>query len=89
MLFKLDENLPPSWGGPACGPARHGVASAADEGLQGAGDDEVIEAARSEERCLVTADEDFTQLINYPAGRYSGSSSFVTRDSVWLERRGF
>lgn len=71
MLFKLDENLSPSWGDPL-GTAGHDVVSATEEGLQGARDDEVIEAARREQRCLVTADEHFAQLINYPAERYSG-----------------
>lgn len=43
-----------------------------DEGLEGAEDHDLIKAARGEDRCFVTADEDFAQLIDYPAERYRG-----------------
>jgi predicted nuclease of predicted toxin-antitoxin system len=71
MLFKFDENLSPSWAD-LLQTSGHAVASATDEGLKGADDHELIEAARREGRCLVTADEDFAQLIDYPAERYAG-----------------
>lgn len=71
MLFKFDQNLSPSWAEPLQA-SGHDVASATDQGLQRADDLELIETARHEGRCLVTADEDFAQLIDYPAERYPG-----------------
>ncbi|MCC6763163.1 MAG: DUF5615 family PIN-like protein [Deltaproteobacteria bacterium] len=70
-VFKLDENLSPALKEPLVA-AGHDVATVAEEGLQGAPDERVAEACRGESRCLITADEDFAQIIRYPPALYSG-----------------
>lgn len=70
-VFKLDENLSPALKEPLVA-AGHDVATAAEEGLQGEPDERIAEACRSESRCLITADEDFAQIIQYPPALYSG-----------------
>ncbi|TKB81645.1 MAG: hypothetical protein E8D45_01715 [Nitrospira sp.] len=71
MRFKLDENCDPRWQAPLLA-AGHTVASVFDEGLQGAEDETIASACRSEGRCLITADLDFAQLLDFPPETYSG-----------------
>lgn len=71
MKFKLDENL-----GQAVADllraAEHDAATVAEEGLQGAPDPRVLDAAHEESRCLITLDMEFANpLIFDPAG-FSG-----------------
>jgi predicted nuclease of predicted toxin-antitoxin system len=50
----------------------HDVATARQEGLQGARDAEIWDAAQSEKRFLVTTDLDFSDLRRYRAGKHAG-----------------
>ena len=70
-LFKLDENLSVHAGSPLTA-AGHGVHTVADEKLGGANDPEIAEACKREQRCLITADLDFAQILDYPPERYAG-----------------
>jgi predicted nuclease of predicted toxin-antitoxin system len=70
--FKLDENLSLELKEPLI-VAGHDVATASDQGLQGARDEELAEVCRRESRCLITADEDFAQILRYPPAQYLDS----------------
>lgn len=66
--IKLDENIPNSVAA-VLRDADHEVHSACDEGLGGATDDAIIEAAGRERRVLVTLDLDFADVIRHdPTG---------------------
>lgn len=71
MQFKLDENCDPRWRAPLI-KAGHAVSTVFDEDLQGAEDETIASACRSEGRCLITADLDFAQLLDFPPENYSG-----------------
>lgn len=71
MRFKLDENCDPGWKVPLV-LAGHEAATAAEESLQGAEDDVLAERIRKEGLCLITADLDFAQILDYPPHRYPG-----------------
>lgn len=73
MQFKLDENCDPRWQAPLIA-AGHTVASVFDEGLRGADDEAIASACRREGRCLITADLDFAQLLDFPPENFSGFS---------------
>ncbi len=71
MKLKLDENLGHQ-------PfelfrkAGHDVATVHEEGLRSAGDEDLIRAAKREERCLVTLDLEFGNPLRYRPADYSG-----------------
>lgn len=71
MRFKLDENVDLrcrellAAGG-------HDVATVAEEHLGGAEDADVAERCLEEGRCLITADQDFAQIVDYPPEKYAG-----------------
>jgi predicted nuclease of predicted toxin-antitoxin system len=71
VRFKLDENCDPRWQTPLIA-AGHAVSTVHDEGLQGAEDETIASACRSEGRCLITADLDFAQLLDFPPENSSG-----------------
>lgn len=71
MRVKLDENADPRWREPLL-EAGHDVATALEESLQGAEDSVIAEACRTEGRCLVTADLDFAQMLDYPPSEHAG-----------------
>lgn len=71
MKIKLDENQGPSVAA-VVRAAGHDVAQVRDQGLGGKSDDVVIEVCRVEERCLVTLDLDFSNILNFPPERYPG-----------------
>lgn len=81
MKVKLDENL--GRRGLAI-LLRHGhdVATVAEQGMCTFADGLLIEACRSEERCLVTLDTDFSNPLVYPPGEYNGLAV------IRLPRRG-
>ncbi len=71
MRFKLDEDLPI----PAAELLRergHDVTTVREQGLGGAKDSQVWEAAKGEERCLITADKGFADLRHFPPGDHPG-----------------
>ena len=71
MRIKLDENADPRWREPL---ERHGhqVSTAAEESLQGAKDSAVAETCRRLDCCLITADLDFSQILEFPPEDYPG-----------------
>jgi predicted nuclease of predicted toxin-antitoxin system len=71
LRFKLDENADPRWREPL-EQAGHQVSTAAEESLNGTPDELVAETCRSLGLCLITADLDFAQVVNYPPAKYSG-----------------
>ncbi len=71
MRLKLDENL----GRPAVALFKQAgldVATVYEEGIGSAGDKDLVAAAASEQRCLVTLDVDFANVLVFPPRRYSG-----------------
>ena len=71
MRLKLDENLPAR----AAAPLRslgHDVDSAADEGLAGAEDRDVLRAATAAGRFVITLDRGFGDIRAYPPGTHGG-----------------
>jgi predicted nuclease of predicted toxin-antitoxin system len=71
MLVKLDENLG-ARGRRLFIAAGHQVATVGEQGLAGADDLTVIEVCRSEGRCLVTLDLDFSNPFRFPPDQFSG-----------------
>jgi len=82
VRFKVDENLPSDLvevlreGG-------HDAASAHDEGLGGASDPRLLDAATSEGRVLMTFDLDFADVRAYPPGSHRGIVVFRLPDQRW------
>ena len=71
MRFKLDENLPADLL-PLFSEGGHDVATVRDEGLGGAGDADLFDRARSEDRTLVTLDLDFANPLRFPVAGTAG-----------------
>ena len=71
LRFKLDENLPERVES-ALRSLGHDVQTAVSEGLAGAIDPAVLEAASAENRILVTLDLDFSDVRVYPPGSHKG-----------------
>ncbi len=71
MRLKLDENL--GRGAVALlRQAGHDVRSVIDEGLQGTPDRSLIETCRSEGRCLVTLDLEFSNPVLFAPADFAG-----------------
>jgi predicted nuclease of predicted toxin-antitoxin system len=71
LKLKLDENLGPSVAA-LFREAGHDVRLTREQGLGGREDSVLIEVCRVEERCLVTLDLDFGQILRFPPSRYAG-----------------
>lgn len=71
MKFKIDENLPTELI-IELQKLGHEADTAFHEGLTGATDPVLIEAASKENRILLTLDKGLANLEQYPAERYSG-----------------
>ena len=71
MKFKLDENVDPR-AKEILLQAGHDAVTAQEEGLSGASDTTIAEATRAENRCLVTLDLDFADILAFPPDRYPG-----------------
>jgi predicted nuclease of predicted toxin-antitoxin system len=71
MKMKLDENIGMR-GKELLVAAGHDVATVLDQNLQSAPDSTVIDVCRSEQRCLVTLDLDFSNPIQFNPALYSG-----------------
>ena len=79
MRIKLDENLPVRLAG-HLERLGHDTDTVADEGLTGANDARVWEAAQQEKRFFVTQDLDFSDLRRYAPGRHLGVLLVRLRD---------
>ena len=71
MRIKLDENLP-GRAGPILTAAGYDVDSVEDEGLAGADDPTVSEAATADGRLVITMDRGFGDIQRYPPGSHAG-----------------
>jgi predicted nuclease of predicted toxin-antitoxin system len=71
LRFKLDEKLSPE-GRTLFETAGHEVATVSEESLGGAPDQVIAHACQTEKRCIVTADDDFAQIVDYPPDEYCG-----------------
>ena len=71
MRIKLDENIPTS-AAERLRSAGHDVDTVADENLIGADDTDVLRAATSVERLVVTLDRGFGDIRAYPPGSHGG-----------------
>ena len=71
MKIKLDQNLSIHLR-EALAELNHDVDTVFDEGLTGANDKAVLQAASSQDRILFTLDTDFLNLKKYPPGIHSG-----------------
>ena len=71
VKFKLDENLSPTLK-PLLVTAGFDVDTVDEERLSGASDKIIAEKCRQESRCLITADRDFTQIIDFPPEQSGG-----------------
>jgi hypothetical protein len=71
MHFKFDENADPRWRSPL-EDAGHSVSTIPEEGLGGSDDARVAEICLDNRFALLTVDQGFAQIIQYPPTLYSG-----------------
>ena len=71
IAFKLDENVSPRCRAPLAD-AGCDVSTVGEQRLRGADDAAVADACRRERRCLITADQDFAQILDFPPPDYAG-----------------
>jgi|ERR1700722_10574035 Domain of unknown function (DUF5615) len=71
MKFKVDENLPREVADDLVR-LGHDTDTINDEGLVGADDMTVVEAARASERILLTLDKGVASLLRYPVSEHAG-----------------
>lgn len=71
MQLKLDENLGKR-GQELLSAAGHDVTTVVEQQLAGAGDDDLIDVCRREQRCLVTLDLDYSNPFHFPPEQYCG-----------------
>jgi hypothetical protein len=71
LRFKLDENADPRWREPL-ELAGHRTSTTAEESLNGSADGTVAATCQELGLCLITADLDFSQIVDYPPEKYAG-----------------
>ena len=75
MNFKIDENLPTELADDLRQPG-HDADTVLGEGLRGAKDPAVVEAARASDRILFTLDKGIANVRRFPAGEHAGAVLF-------------
>lgn len=80
MKFKLDENLPTDLANDLR-LVGHDADTVMDENLCGAPDAEILRAALSEMRIVMTLDKDLANLLQYPAFTHAGVVLFRPGES--------
>ena len=78
MRFKLDENFG-SRSARLFPEAGHDVETVAGEGLSGATDELIFETCIRENRCLLSLDLDFADVIRFPPHKTAESPSYACR----------
>lgn len=71
MKFKLDENFGIRTQ-QVFRAEGHDVQTVRDEGLQGCADDRLYKIICAEQRCLITLDLDFSNVVRFPPSKSSG-----------------
>lgn len=71
MKFKIDENISKS-AAYLLNDHGHEAETVFFENITGIKDEELIEICKSENRCLITLDHDFSDLKKYPPENYPG-----------------
>ncbi len=82
MKIKLDENLPAALVA-LLHSANHDVSTVAEQRLSGATDVSILQAAKAEERLVMTFDTDFADIRRYPVGSHAGIVVFRLKDQRW------
>ncbi len=83
MKFKLDENLG-SRSAHLFTEAGHDVETVLKEGLSGASDDLIFEVCIRENRCLLSLDLDFADVVRFPPHKTAGMA--VLRQGAAIRR---
>ena len=71
MLFKIDENLPPSVGD-LLRESGHDVRTVYEQGLRSCADPQLLATCQGEGRALLSLDLDFSNILVFPPERYAG-----------------
>jgi predicted nuclease of predicted toxin-antitoxin system len=87
LKFKLDENMPADLRA-RLREEGHDVRGVVDEGLRGADDPPVLQAATNEQRILMTFDLDFADIRCYPPGTHAGIVVFRLHNQRWKTLEG-
>ncbi len=82
MRVKLDENMPAALA-ELLRSEGHETSTVSEEGLSGADDPNVLDAAAFEDRLLMTFDTDFADIRTYPPGSHAGIVVFRLSDQRW------
>ncbi len=85
MRFKIDENLPQQASADLLRSHKHDVETVHEEDLGGAPDNTVYERCQREKRILVTLDQDFADIRNYPPAQAPGL--IVLRPAIQSKER--
>jgi hypothetical protein len=80
MRLKLDENLGAPWANFLSG-FGHDVHTVPQEGLSGASDAALFETCIREQRCLISLDLDFADVLRFPPKRTAGVA--VLPNAAW------
>jgi predicted nuclease of predicted toxin-antitoxin system len=82
LRIKFDENLG-DLGADVLRAAGHDVTTVAEEGLHATSDANLIEICRSERKCLVTLDLDFSNPLRFDPSRYYGIAVLRLSAASW------